>query len=173
MIDLMRYTAWLAVLMLLQIILLDQMALLGLISPYIYVFALVILPVGLPAWLYMTIAFGYGLTYDAFTANWGYHALACTLLAYIRPAWVRWFLLKSRYDDPGSIRLNSLGWARFLTYATPLIGVHQFSLYFLESLSFTELHWILLRSLAGVFIVLLCSLGLYATLYGSATRQNN
>ncbi len=171
MIDLIRYAAWLSVLMLVQVLLLDQMALLGLISPYIYVFGLAILPVGLPSWLFMTFAFGYGLTYDAFTANWGYHALACTFMAYIRPNWVRWYLLKSRYDDPGSIRLNSLGWARFLTYTIPLFAIHQFSLYFFEALAFSELHWIFLRSLAGVLILLLGSLGLYTTFYGSAHKS--
>lgn len=168
MIDLIRNIVWLSILLLVQIFLLEHISLFGLISPFVYVFALVILPVGLPPWLFMTIAFGYGLTYDAFTANWGYHALACTLLAYIRPAWVRWYLLKSRYDDPGGIRLNGLGWARFLAYATPLYGIHQFSLYFLENLSFSQIHWIFLRSVAGVIILMLCSLGLYATLYGSA-----
>jgi len=168
MINLLRYTGWLSILLLIQVLLLDQLALFGLISPYIYVFALTILPVGLPAWLFMTLAFGYGLAYDAYTANWGYHALACTALAYIRPAWIRWYLLKSRYDDPGSIRLYNLGWARFTTFVTPLYTVHQFCLYFLESMSPSEIHWVLLRSLAGVFILVLCSLGLYSTLYGSS-----
>jgi len=168
MIDLLRYIGWMLVLLLIQVLLLDQLALFGLISPYVYVFALVIIPVGLPSWLYMSIAFGYGLSYDAFTANWGYHSMACTLLAYSRPRWVRWYLLKSRYDDPGAVRLNSLGWARFIIYATPLYAIHQFCLYFSESFSFSELHWIVLRSLAGVLILVLCSLGLYSTLYGSA-----
>jgi hypothetical protein len=161
MIDLLRYTGWMLILLLIQVLLLDQLALFGLISPYVYVFALVIIPVGLPPWLFMSLAFGYGLSYDAFTANWGYHTMACTLLAYIRPGWVRWYLLKSRYDDPGAVRLNSLGWARFIIYATPLYAIHQFSLYFLESFTISEIHWIVLRSLAGILILLLCSLGLY------------
>jgi len=168
MIDLLRYTGWMLILLFIQVLLLDQLAIFGLISPYVYVFALVIVPVGLPSWLFMSIAFGYGLAYDAYTANWGFHAMACTVLAYIRPAWVRWYLLKSRYDDPGAVRLNNLGWGRFIIYATPLFAVHQFILYFIESFSFSEIHWILLRSLAGVLILVLSSVGLYSTLYGSA-----
>lgn len=171
MIDFLRYTLWLAVMLLVQVLLLNQLALFGLIAPFAYVFALVILPVGLPAWLFMSLAFGYGLAHDAFTENWGYHAFACTAMAYVRPRWVRWYLLRSRYDDPGSIRLNQVGWARFITFVTPLFAVHQFSLYFFESLSFGEIHWILLRSLAGVVLLDLCALGLYATLFGSSTLK--
>ena len=73
------------VVMLLQVLLFDQLQLMGICHPYIYVLCLLMMPITLPRISDMLIGAVVGLVMDIFCNSLGVHMTACILLMYVRP----------------------------------------------------------------------------------------
>jgi len=129
-----RFVALIAV----QVILLNNIQVSGYINPFLYVLFILSLPVRFPRALVLLLAFVLGLVIDMFSDTAGMHAAATVLMAYVRPAVLRFYAPRDGYDAesvPG-IRGFSLQW--FLAYAGTLILIHHFALFYIEVFRFSE-----------------------------------
>src|ERR1700674_866747 len=107
------------------------------IVPYLYFLFILWLPFNLPRFALTAIGFVYGLCLDYFTHTPGLHAVACTLIAYIRPFIINLMISQEGADkNYASPSVSSMGWAPYGTYVLTLTLLHHGYLIFLEWMSF-------------------------------------
>lgn len=129
-------TARFIFLVLLQVLILNNIGLGGIINPYLYIIVTLSLPLDLPDWLTLTIGAILGLTIDLFTHTMGMHMSATLFLAFIRPILLKYIAPREGYEFGAKATIGDLGLMWYLTYATILILLHHAFLFFVESFTF-------------------------------------
>ncbi len=109
-------------------------------------------PLGMPRGVLMLLAFVTGLTIDIFSNTGGLHAAACTLVAFVRPYWVKITIPRSNYDELQNIRIKDIEFGQFLTYTSVLVLTHHLFLYITESLEWSETLLILGKTITNGLI---------------------
>jgi len=132
------------ILLFVQIFLLKNMGFYDLSTPFIYVLFLLLLPFRIPNILLYLLAFGTGLTLDAFYDTMGVHATACVVLAFVRISFISISLNKDAIDDPEPA-LSYMGFQWFALYSFLCISTHHLVLFFLETFRLTEIGYTLMR----------------------------
>ncbi|WP_443939854.1 rod shape-determining protein MreD [Pedobacter sp. MW01-1-1] len=138
-----------------QIFLLKNMGFYDLSTPFIYILFILLLPFETPNILLYMLAFGTGLTLDAFYDTMGVHATACTALAFVRISFISISLNRDSIDDPEpSLTYMSFRW--FILYAFLCTLAHHLVLFLLEAFKFSEIGYTLIRcGLSCIFTLLL------------------
>lgn len=154
-----RYTGSLLILIVLQMMIFNNIEFSGYINPYIYVMFILILPVAIPSWILLILAFLTGLVIDLFSGTIGVHAFATVMAGFVRP-WVLSLNITAEatepHTSPSSYR-SGLRW--FLIYVVTVVMVHHLALFYVEIFSFRNFFHTLLRVLLSTaattfFIVL-------------------
>lgn len=155
------------ILILLQGLILNQVTLLGgMAIPFLYVLAILMLPIETPTWLVLIIAFVTGACIDIFTNTLGMHISATLLLGFLRGRILAILAPREGYEIGVRPRIDSLGLTWFLSYAGILILAHHFWLYFIEVFRFEQFFSTLLRVLLSAgFTLLLAVLVQYLFYY--------
>ena len=97
------------------------------------------------------IAFGTGLTLDAFYDTMGVHTAACVALAFVRISFISVSVNREGFDEPEP-SLGNMGFKWFSIYAILCIFVHHIVLFLLEAFKLTEITYTLLRAgLSAIF----------------------
>ncbi len=136
-----------------QIFLLRNVIFYNLSTPFLYVLFLLVLPFGIPNFLLYLIAFGTGLTLDAFYDTLGVHTTACVTLMYVRIAFINLSLNRDSIDEPEP-SLGNMGFKWFALYATLCIFAHHIILFFLEAFKLNEFVYTLTRALLSMVFTL-------------------
>lgn len=132
-----------------QIFLLRNLNYYNLSTPFIYVLFLLVLPFGIPNLLLFLIAFGTGLTLDAFYDTLGVHTTACVALAFVRILFISVSLNRDAIDEPEP-SLGNMGFTWFAIYSVLCIFIHHLLVFFLEAFKLSEFIYTLGRSLLSV-----------------------
>lgn len=150
-------------LILLQALVVSKILLLdGLILPWIYIFAILMLPFETPRWLVLVIAFGTGLVMDYFTGPMGLHTTACVVLGYMQPLIQRLLAPREGYEINERPTIQKMGLPWYLTYGTILTLIHHVALFFLEVLRLHDFFYTLIHVLLSVMATMvLMVLGQY------------
>ncbi len=146
-------------LVLLQVLVLNNMNLMGYMNPYVYILFILWLPADINKSLLLLLAFLTGLTIDFFGNTPGLNAAATVLMAFARPGVLN-SLFKNPDFEPGEEPgIAKLGFGKFLRYAFILVLIHHTVLFFLEIFSFDEilttLYRILISSVFSSFIIMI------------------
>lgn len=153
------------VLILLQIALFKNIGYYNLVSFYPYILIIFLLPIGMPNLLLFTLSFLTGLTIDAFYDSLGLHAAACVALALFRIFFHKITLEVDIQESFNTPSLAEMGTKWFLSYVFFGTLVHHFTLFILETFSFTNFLYtlasIILSSIFTVLTILLMSLLVY------------
>ncbi|MET3112534.1 hypothetical protein AAKU52_000245 [Pedobacter sp. CG_S7] len=146
------------ILLFIQIILLRNLSFYDLATPFIYVLFLLLLPFGIPNILLYLIAFGTGLTLDAFYDTLGVHASACVTLVFVRIQFISISVNRDGFDEPEP-GLGNMGFKWFSLYSLLCIFSHHLVVFVLEAFKISELSYTLMRCLMGgiftFFIIIL------------------
>jgi len=143
------------VLVLLQVLVLNKILLFGYATPMVYPLFILSLPVNMPRWIELLLAFFMGLLIDLFSNTGGMHAFSLVLLAFARPVILALMSPKEGYD-PGEIpSLYRQGPAWFSVYAVLALFIHHLAFYVLEVFSIAYTSYILGRTLASILFSLL------------------
>ncbi len=94
------------------------------------------LPFHLDRTIVLFIAFATGLIIDMFYNTMGMNAAACTLMAFCRPAVLRFYSPAGEYNADATATVGSMGVKWMLSYAATLIFIHNTFLFYLEMFSF-------------------------------------
>lgn len=123
------------ILLFFQVLLINNLQLLGVCSPCIYVLFLLALPPTLPRWAELLIGFVAGLVLDIFCNTLGVQTAACTMVAYIRPLLIKNMVQDNERltDTPSS---KSLGFITYLKIVVILVLVHHTTMFSLIAFSF-------------------------------------
>ena len=143
--------AWFVALVLVQVLLLNNICLFGLATPFIYIYFLLVVDKDIDRNTLMLIAFFLGLSVDVFSNTPGVNAGASVLIAFMRPVLLRLFSPRDEYEnfEPGIYTLGP--WA-FVRYAFVTALLHHTVLFLLEAFSFVNLGYLSLRILCSALL---------------------
>lgn len=149
-----KYAIMFFMLVLIQVIIMNQIQFNGYVNPYIYILFVMLLPLKIPRYAELLLAFAIGLVIDIFSDTLGVHSFATVFIGFVRP-----FVLKAisigeeiKTDYPG-MKQNSILW--FLYYTSIIVFIHHFILFYLEVFSFTNFFVTLLRVFISWFFSVL------------------
>lgn len=146
---------WFIGLVLLQVLILNNVHILGLATPFLYVYFILKFDTGTSRNELMLWGFCLGLTIDIFSNTPGMNAAATVMLAFVRPLLLTLFTPR---DNPDSLvpSFKSMGVSSFLKYLIICVFVHHFVLLTLEFFSFTSIPLLLLRVVASTILTVTC-----------------
>ncbi|MEZ4937807.1 MAG: hypothetical protein R2799_09470 [Crocinitomicaceae bacterium] len=134
-----------------QIVVFNSLQFSTLIYIMIYPLFLLLLPFNLGVIMGMGIGFIFGLLVDYFSNTFGLHASASLLVMYLRPALLKFISPKNGYDPILIPSIRDMGYFWFLYYASIVLFIHHFWFFLFEFFSFSNLFWILLKSILSLF----------------------
>lgn len=163
--DLPKIAIRFVALILLQVLVLNNVAFSGSINPYLYILFILMLPFDAPKWLSLVSAFFLGLSIDIFTSTVGMHAAASLFMAYSRNYLLKLFAPRDGYDPILSPTIQDMGLVWFLSYSSILTFLHHAFLFTIELFRFTEffptLGRALLSSIFTIILILISQLLIY------------
>ncbi|MFT5183452.1 MAG: rod shape-determining protein MreD [Flavobacteriales bacterium] len=121
----------------------------GFVLPFIYIFAILMLPLHTPRWLVLVIAFATGLIMDMFTSTPGMHASACLVMGFLQPYVQRLLSPREGYEFTDKATIQSLGLTWYAMFAGVLTLIHHLTLFNIEFFKFEGLAYTLLTALAS------------------------
>jgi rod shape-determining protein MreD len=134
--DVGKYFVYFALLVLLQIFVLNNIQLSGYINPMIYILFILLLPFEISGWLLLLLGFATGLTIDMFMNTLGMHSSATIAMAYARPHVISFLSQRVDADYKGAPTMKVTGLQWYVRYTVTLVFIHHFFLFFIETLSF-------------------------------------
>lgn len=147
--EIIRHIIRFAVLVLIQVFVLNNIQLGGYINPYLYVLFILLLPFEIPDWLLLFIALIVGLTIDMFTNTQGMHAAATVFTAFLRPYMLSLISPRDGYEFGTKPSIAQLGFTWFITYASILVFLHHLLLFYIEVFRFSEFFRTFFRVIAS------------------------
>lgn len=129
----------------------------GWVNPYIYIFAILMLPVETPRTAVLLIAFVTGILVDTFTSTLGMHTSACVFLGFIQPFVLRVLAPRDGYEFSQSPTVQQMGLSWYLAFAGILTLAHHLWLFYIEVFRFSDFFTTLLRAIfsaAGTLIIM-------------------
>lgn len=144
--------------MILQVLLFDQLQLLGVCHPYIYVLCLLMMPITLSHSADMIIGAVVGLIMDIFCNSMGIHTAACIFVMFIRP-----YLIGAIVNDKDrlneQISLRSLGMEALLRYVVILVVIHHLIVFLLAAWNWAHIGFVLVETLVSSLVTISIIIG--------------
>ena len=152
----LRELLFFVVFVLFQALVINNMQLFGVITPFIYFYVLLKMPFDISRSTIILLAFILGFIMDSFLNTFGLHTAACSLLGFIRNPLIAQFA-DVKELPAGSIPSNKLfGFARFSYFMLIMVTIHHLVLFSIDSIgSFLPLQFLVRMSLSIVFTALI------------------
>lgn len=139
-----------------QVVLFNNMALFGFITPYPYILFILLYPVDGNKLGLIASAFLLGIILDMFGNSGGVHAASCLVLAYFRPAIFKFsFGLSYEYQ---TIRINDVLTPERFSFILIAVVMHHLTLFVLEVFRLSSLWDILLRTVFSTVFTIVVSI---------------
>lgn len=139
----------------LQITLFSKISFLGWLSPYPYLWALLLYPINFPRWTSLFAGFTTGLIIDLFQNTGGMHASACLFMMTVREYILAFVVPQSSYEDDSGFSIQEMEIPRFATYAGLLLLIHHVWLFGLEIFQLNKLPTVILKALPAAAMSLI------------------
>lgn len=150
--------------MLLQVLLFDQLQLLGVCHPYIYILCLLMMPITLPHSADMIIGAVVGLIMDIFCNSLGVHTASCIFIMFIRP-----YLIGAIVNDKDrlneQITLRTLGMELLLKYVVILVLAHHLMVFLLAAWSWSHIGFVAVETIVSSLITISIIIGYNTLIY--------
>ncbi|MCI5056264.1 MAG: rod shape-determining protein MreD [Flavobacteriales bacterium] len=139
----------------LQLLILQNIQLGGYISPNLYIFIILYLPVHFQHSALIVLGFILGLIIDIFYGTLGMHAASALLIAFLRPYLLNLIAPRDGYEANVKPSIKEFSFSWFITYALTMTLIHHFTLFLIEASKFSEIGNILLRSFLSTSLTLI------------------
>ncbi len=137
-------------LVLLQVLLLSRIALFGIVTPVVYIYFLLKLPIGRSPFYVIISGFLLGLVIDIFFNTPGMNAAATTIVAAFRRPIMNLFFERVQHDEFVPNIYNEAG--AFIRFTVFTVSLHLTLLFFIESFTLFNLVNTLLRVVTSVIV---------------------
>lgn len=145
----------------LQILIFNNINLLGYLNPYPYLAFVFLFPYKKERSALLILSFLLGLSLDFFTDSGGVHAFSTLFIAYFRLYFVQLILRKSEFEY-FSFQLKTVSIDKVLLYFFVLIFIHHFLMFSLEFFDIQSFYEILKRTIfSAIFTFLVTTFGYY------------
>ena len=152
------------IVMILQVLLFDQLQLLGACHPYIYVLCLLMLPITVPHSLSMILGAAAGIIMDIFCNSLGVHTAACILVMFIRPYLIGAIVSdKDRLNE--QINLHTIGMEALVKYVVIMVLIHHLTIFLLAAWSWHHIGFVALETIVSSTVTILIIIGYNAFIY--------
>ncbi len=150
---------WFVGLVLLQVLILNNIHIAGIATPFLYICFILKFPSGISRNELMLWGFCFGLMIDLFSDTPGMNAASTVLLAFLRPSILRLYMPRDTLESivPS---FKTMGISPFLKYVTTGALVHAIALLMIEFFSFSSIWLLLLRIVACTFLTVVCIVAL-------------
>lgn len=146
---------WFVALVLIQVLVLNNVHIAGYATPFIYIYLLLKISSGASRNELVLWGFFLGLTVDIFSNTPGVNAAATTFIAFIRPYLLQLFSPRDNSDEIVPA-IKTIGFSPFLKYVITCVLFHHASLLLIESFSFFNLTFLLIKIGASTLLTVLC-----------------
>lgn len=99
---------------------------------FLYVFALLMLPLEVKTIPLLLVGFLFGLGLDAFYDTMGMHAASTVLIAFVRSSWVNANTPRGGYEENVLPTLLNMGPIWFVAYSLPLVLLHHLAFFYID-----------------------------------------
>lgn len=141
--------------LLLQILLLNNIKFLGFITPYLYVYFILLLPSSVSKEMTLVWGFLLGLVLDIFCDTLGCNAFATTFVSFLKPYFQNFFGPKDDFDDM-TPSIDRFGFNMFVQYVAYLVLIHHLTFFLIEAFTLSVFWFALLKAVCcSVFTLLL------------------
>lgn len=120
--------------------------------PYLYILFILLLPFNTPNALLFLLAFITGITIDVFYDTLGLHALACSVMAFVRIIFISVTVQRDGFDNEPEPRLGIMGFRWFIFYALFLAFFHHLLLFSFEAFRISEFGYTLIRVMLSALL---------------------
>lgn len=151
---LIEYTILFLVMVILQVFLFSRVGISVYVNPLVYVAFIVLLPMEIAGALLLLVALLMGVSMDFFMGTAGINTIATLFVAFCRPAVLNLMIGKDEIMAGGVPNVNLLGIKKFFRYATVMVVMHSSVFFLLESLSWQQLPYTVLRIMLSSAITL-------------------
>ncbi|SKB46214.1 rod shape-determining protein MreD [Daejeonella lutea] len=135
-----------------QVFLLKNTGYYNLSVPYLYILFILLLPFNIPNGLLFLLAFITGISIDVFYDTLGLHALACSVMAFVRIIFISVTVQRDGFDNEPEPRLGIMGFRWFIFYALILAFFHHLFLFSFEAFRISEFGYTIIRVLLSALL---------------------
>lgn len=156
--NILRGGIYFVVFVAIQVLLLNNIHFFRMATPFLYLYFLVKLPLGISRMQLTLLAFITGLVIDSFSNTPGMHAAACTFVGFFREPLIQ-FLIGKELPEGIYPSYKTFGYGGFLRFVVLLALIHHVILFLIESLSLFDPLFLLIRILSSTVFttVLICA----------------
>ncbi|MBP1593643.1 MAG: mreD [Bacteroidetes bacterium] len=155
----LRRIEWFIALVLIQVLVLNNVHIVGFATPYIYIYLILKMSSGTSRSEMMLWGFFLGLTIDIFSDTPGMNAAATTFIAFIRPLFLRLFSMRDSTDEYVPA-IKAIGVSPFIKYVILCVLLHHAALLMIESFSLFDLSTLLIKIGTSTVVTVLCIMGI-------------
>jgi hypothetical protein len=148
--NLLRLAIAFVLYLIIQVFVLKDLVLFGDAFCFLYVYAILLMPLEIKSIPLMLLGFFMGLIIDVFYDTPGMHIGSTVLLAFLRNPWIKVNIPRGGYDENVPPTLLNMGLAWSTAYTFPLILLHHTSFFYLDFLGTSISHSIVIRILSSV-----------------------
>ncbi len=138
-----------------QVLLLKNMVLFDVAFCFVYIAFVLMLPLQISSTGLIIAGFAMGFTIDIFYDSLGINAGATTLIAFLRPTWLRLITPRAGYENINLPALKTLGRGWFTIYALPLIFIHHMMIFYVEAGGFNMFFFTLSKVISSTIFTFL------------------
>ena len=140
------------ILILIQVLIFNHISLWGYLTPYPYLYFILLLRKNISNTSLLLTGFLTGLTVDIFQNTLGMQAAAATLVAFARPYVIKSYFRTMEFTSDEIPGINKLKFGGFFKYTFTLVFIHSFTVYILETLSVHNFSILLKDTLVNALI---------------------
>lgn len=144
-----------AVLVVFQVLLFNNLTLFDISRPFPYVLAILYLPIRMPRWQGLLLAFVLGYVVDIFNYSYGIHAAASVFMYFIRDFYLHTILSVTEESAGEEPHLSTLGSSTFLLYVAGMVFIHHLAIVSLDILSISRILIIVVNGMVNTVFSLL------------------
>lgn len=134
----------LLILSLLQVVIFNNIVLFNVAMPFVFIYALITMPITWSTNTSLTIAFFTGLVIDIFANTLGVNALSCTILAFVRKPVFHLYMQRDEDLSGNKPSQTSMGSGAFVKYAGTMSLIYCLSVFTIDAFAiFNPVRWIL------------------------------
>ncbi len=154
MINTIRGLIYFVVLVLIQVLILNNIHFLRLVTPFLYLYFLVKMPIGYSSSKVTFLSFLIGLVIDIFSNTPGMHAAAATLAGFSRQ-YILKLVAGEELPDTTYPSYKTFGFGGFLRFVLFIVILHHVTLFLLESITLFDPLFLFIRIIGSVIITTL------------------